>query len=691
MEPEVLDIVDYLTQRGAFTDGTGDLSTLANPSSELREALMGTPSASGATVNITTAMRMSSYFGARRIITEDISKTAIHLYERQPNGKRRATEHPLYAVVHDAANEEMAAETWRENATGHIFDHGNTFSWIDWDRGGRVKGLYLMDPARMQIWRGPKDRGGKLYYVYRFLDGSQQTYTFEEILNIPGPSRDGIVGMGIVDVMREAIGLGLTTEQFGATFFANGTHYGGWVLLKGRLENEEDVARLRRSINDARGAGAAHKWKVLEEGAEIKPIGIEPDKAQFLATRNFQVLELCRATRLGPHKLGVTEGTTSYASREQAAIDHVVDCLLSWYTRMAGPMRLRLLTPKERLKYFLEFDPRALLQGDMVAQMDYISKGVASGLFSPNKGLSVLNEDGYEGGDVHVMQAQMTPVELLGMFANASALTVTTNPDGSSSSRYEFGSKEERKAPEEKRAKVRGGAKTRHLMVRKSQPKIAEAARAMVSAEVSDVRAAAEEMLGQRSAESFNTWLNRYYRDFPETVKTSLGPVLRDLGELVGANAASEVAAEEDLDKLQEFLSGYLDTSGKRYAASSRTQLQALVRDAEDALDAVNARLDEWDEKRADKVATRESVELANSVAKDVWRGAAITAVMWVNTSEKSCPYCTEMDGTVVGIEVAFADDGATLAPDGAEPMQVDGAKGHPPLHQGCECELAPA
>src|SRR5205823_645429 len=122
--------------------------------------------------------------------------------------------------------------------------------------------------------------------------------------HIPGFSTTGILGLMIVALGRESVGLTLAAEKFAAAFFGNGAIPSGVLLHPGEL-GEEGQKNLRTSWNDQhQGPDAAHNISILEEGMKYEKIGNDPDEAQMVQSRLFQVEEIARWFRMPPHKIG---------------------------------------------------------------------------------------------------------------------------------------------------------------------------------------------------------------------------------------------------------------------------------------------------------------------------------------------------------------------------------------------------
>jgi hypothetical protein len=233
-------------------------------------------------------------------------------------------------------------------------------------------------------------------------------------------------------------------------------------------------------------------------------------------------------------------------------------------------------------------------------------------------------------------------------------------------------------------ASKREAGKTRVQLQRSMRGMFEDAARRIVRREVNDIRREAQKNM--RSVGDFRTFLDKFYREFPTFYKQQLEPVVRSYGSAIAELAAAEAGGSYSADALDDFVKGYVGTSSKRYMASHQGQLEKLLTDEVASLDAIEGRLDGWEETTPSKVASRESVEAGGAFSKFAFVAAGVTSLMWVNTSERSCPYCESLDGNIVGIERPFADGGSDVAG-----LPVSNDSFHPPLHEGCECIVVPS
>src|SRR5512139_1299224 len=186
----------------------------------------GSRSASGAIVNSETALTYSAVLACVRVLSESVASLPLITYRRTSNGgKERAYTHPLYTLLHDSPNPDMTSVQWREASMVHLVLWGNAYSEIVFDGAGRVRELWPLLPNYMEVKRDTS--GDRLIYTYREPGKKTIDYPSERMLHITGLSINGLVGLSMIAIAREAIGLGLTLNEYGGRTFANGTRAGG--------------------------------------------------------------------------------------------------------------------------------------------------------------------------------------------------------------------------------------------------------------------------------------------------------------------------------------------------------------------------------------------------------------------------------------------------------------------------------
>lgn len=376
---------------------------------------------SGKNVNEMTALQTTAVYACVRILAEAIASLPIHVYKHTDEGKEQDVNHQLYYLLHDEPNPDMTSFVFRETLMSHLLIWGNAYAQIIRDGRGQVLALYPLLPDRMTVKRDDK---GELYYVYQrseednpnFKDKGNIILKKSEVLHVPGLGFDGLIGYSPIAMAKNAVGMTLATEEYGASFFANGANPGGVLEHPGILK---DPSKVRESWNQVyQGTNNSHKVAVLEEGMSYKTIGIPPNEAQFLETRKFQINEIARLYRIPPHMVGDLE-KSSFSNIEQQSLEFVKYTLDPWVVRFEQAFKKALLLPDEKKTYFIKFNVDSLLRGDYQSRMNGYAIGRQNGWLSTNdirrlEDMNPLSKE--EGGDIYLVNGNMTKLEDAGGF-----------------------------------------------------------------------------------------------------------------------------------------------------------------------------------------------------------------------------------------------------------------------------------
>lgn len=365
-------------------------------------------SAAGVAVTPERAMALSAVFSCVRVLAESVGQLPVHLYEQKGREKQKAPSHPLHDLLHFAPNKFQTAQEWREWVMACLGLWGNAYCRIV--RTGSSKNLRPAEliPLHPESVAPIYDASrGEVGYRISLAGGGDETLSTSEVMHIPLFSlMGGIKGVNPVQYAREAIGLGIGAEEFGARLFANDASPGGVLKHPGKL-GDKAYDRLKSSWEERhQGSGNAHKPAILEEGMSWESIGFPAKDAQFLETRKHQRSEIAGMYRVPPHLIGDLDKAT-FSNIEHQSLDFVVRGLMPYVTRIEQRVVFHLLTREERQRYFPRINVAGLLRGDMQARAAYYHSLVQDGALSPNEIRDLEDLNPREGGDIYLTPLNM--------------------------------------------------------------------------------------------------------------------------------------------------------------------------------------------------------------------------------------------------------------------------------------------
>jgi HK97 family phage portal protein len=663
-------------------------STLRNPERALIEALRGgIGTSAGVVVSDEGALAYSAVLACVRVLSESVATLPCILYERMEQdgqaGKRRAADHALYRVLHTAPNPEMTSFEFWEMAIVHLLLWGNFYAEIVVDGRGDVAALWPIPPKLVTPVRQPDKR---LVYEVE-LPEKKKTFGAEWIFHVAGMRTTGLKGLSVVGHAREAIGLGMAAEQYGASVFGNGMVPGGVLEHPGEL-SDEAYARLLSSWRERHeGLSNAQRLAILEDGMKYNKIGIPPEDAQFLETRRFQRSEIAGMFRVPLHMIGDLERAT-FSNIEHQSTEYVVYSVQPWLRRIEARAQVSLLLRPEQERYFAEFLVDGLLRGDAVSRNQAYSTARQWGWMSANDIRRLENMDTVAGGDVYLVPLNMV---------TAGARARSGQGDGQDG-RYGRGDGRTRTDTDAPRTPSTRSdqqlARARQRIAEIARPQLAEAAQRVLNREFNDIGAAAKSLLGKRGRAEFDEWLNQFATDHAAFVEKQMRGPVTAAGALAADSAADEINADAAPD-LTEFTDDYLSDRAARWIAILRAALQEAVYPPTeptgyDPLAAVQTVLQQRKDEAADDWARDQAIRIVNAFAVVAWTVLGWLALRWVAFG-KNCDFCGHLNGRTVGISSWFAQAGESIpGADGQTPLKPGSNVRHPPLHNGCDCMVVP-
>lgn len=461
------------------------------------------PTRAGVQISEHSALTIVAVFSAQKILAESVGMLPMELYEGDANStsKKRATNNPLYPKIRWQPNEEQTAVTFKETLQGHLAGWGNCYARIIRDGGATVTDLVPMSPDKVQPFR----EGGRLKYRAYLNGGGQETYYPEEILHIPAFGFDGLKGYSPIAMCRESMALGKAAEIFGSTFFGNGTNLSGVLTAPNKLTPEQRKANLEQWHKLYSGSGNAHMTALLDGGTTYNRIGIPPEDAQFLQTRQFQVLEIARIYRIPPHMLMDLE-KGSKANVEQSGIEFLVYTLSPWLEKWEQEFTRKLIGFESGLS--IRFDERRLLRSDIQARQQYYAAGKQWGFLNTNDIRGMEGEEPVDGGDIFLTPTNTCPTDMFRDYIKAAM---------------------EARKPENKAQAMP-----------ESQPGVKPTGRAMVPVFESIFKRVLAKEANARKRASFDQV--HFYGEFRQQVKEELMPAVKAMMEMRGLPSIGEPA-----------------------------------------------------------------------------------------------------------------------------------------------------
>lgn len=375
----------------------------------------GWDSSAGMSVTPESALQLAAVYSCVRVVSETLGSLPLIIYKSLPDGSKvRATDHPLYAVLHDSPNQWQTSFEFIEMMQAHLELRGNAFAHIVPGPRGAIDQLIPLHPDLVQVYRLPS---GRLKYQVRSRFTSEvDWYLAEEIFHLRGLSSDGLVGLSPIAVQRETIGKGLGMQDYAGRYFANDATAATYLKHPGKFK--DDAARQKYADNwqKSRTGANRHKTPILEDGLDLKSVSLSNRDSQFLEASGATNIDICGIFRVQPHKVGILDRTT-HSNIEQQNIEFTVDTIRPRAVRWERRIATDLIDPMNEVlggNYFAEFLIDGLMRGDMKSRFDAYHVARGDGFICPNdvarlENWNPISEE--NGGNTYWRPANMVPAD----------------------------------------------------------------------------------------------------------------------------------------------------------------------------------------------------------------------------------------------------------------------------------------
>jgi len=350
---------------------------------------------SASAVTPTTAQGVSAVFACVQAISETTASLPLILFRRGEDGDReRASDHPLYRVLHDQANPEQTALEFREYMQACVLLRGNAFARIvrGWD--GQVRELWPLNPDNVQVRRTP---AGLVYEHTR--EGVLTRLLAHEVLHLRHRlGDDGVMGISPIQAARGVVELAQAENEHGRATFTNGAKMLGVLKVPGKLRPDQRTAIRESWASQHAGGSNSGRTAVLEEGTEFQPLSMTLEDAEWIAARQFSVEEIARLFRVPPTVIGdLRHG--NYSNSVEMARQFVTQTLRRHLVAWEQGIAAKCLTDAGRRIYFAEHQVEGLLRGDSTNRAAFYSSGISDGWMLRSEARKLENLPAIEGID----------------------------------------------------------------------------------------------------------------------------------------------------------------------------------------------------------------------------------------------------------------------------------------------------
>ena len=378
---------------------------------DLRQAEVATVSVAGQQVNQETVMGLSAAWACVRLISETVGTLPLHIYERTPEGRKRATDHPLSNIIRTRPNAEITANQFWQAMTSAMLLQGNGVS-VKLMIGDRLVGLEFIPWSQIVLQKAPN---GKPIF-FRKIGDSLRRIQDKDIFRVAGFSLDGVWGVSAISYGANVFGSALGASNSANNTFKNGLAPAVYFKTEKTVQKEQRK-EFRENLREISGALNSGQSPLLEGGMTAQDIGINRKDAQLLESRGFSVEEVCRWFGVDPSLVGHGQAVSNFGTGlEQKMIAFLTFTLRPWLTRIEQSINAFLLPPGDSEKYYVEFSIEGLLRGDSKSRAEFLNIMTQAGIMTRDEARAKENLQPFGGNAAQLMTNSATqPINSLGV------------------------------------------------------------------------------------------------------------------------------------------------------------------------------------------------------------------------------------------------------------------------------------
>lgn len=360
-------------------------------------------------VDADSAKTVSAFYACVKKIAETISTLPCYLMEEKPDGSCvKATDHYLYWLMQKGLNPRQTQSSFLKTLHLSSAIRGNDYAEIVHNARGEVIRVIPLHPDQVQV----RLRNDRLIYWVRPLYGVGETRVlFEEnVMHFRLLSEDGLMSLSPVEYAKNNLELALAQGLFAKKLFTNAVKPSG--VLETDLQLDDESRKIISESWKAGNAGLsnAHGTPLLDNGIKWKQVSLTAEDAQFLESRKFQNIEICRWFSMPPHLIGELDRSTNN-NIEQQAKEFLTQCIRPWLVEREQTFGKYLLTSREQQRYYFRFDTEELERGDRKTEWETANIGIQGGILNQDEARERLgynpNPDG--SGKIFRVPLNMEP------------------------------------------------------------------------------------------------------------------------------------------------------------------------------------------------------------------------------------------------------------------------------------------
>ena len=350
-----------------------------------------------------TALQLSAVWACVRLISQTVASLPLVVYRKTDKGREVDNGHWFAQLMAGKPNAYQTRYEFWEHQIGNLALHGNLYARKE-VLAGKVRSLMPLNPLQVET----KLIAGKVTHLFT-MDGNVAALSGESVWHAR-MNGDLIVGRSPLQFGRNIFAVSQGAEQAVSKIYTNGGKKSG-VLSFDKLLTPEQRAQIRANF-DTLTTGTDDRLLVLEMGAKFEPISMSPQDIELLASRRFNIEEICRWFGVPSVLVNDTSGSTTWGSGiEQIVLGFYKLNLRPYLEAIENSITTHLFTDDDRKTHEVEFDFEGLLRATQNERYTGYQTGIAGGFLTPNEARAMEWLPAVEGGDKLLIQGAMVPIQ----------------------------------------------------------------------------------------------------------------------------------------------------------------------------------------------------------------------------------------------------------------------------------------
>ena len=356
-------------------------------------------------------MRIATVYSCMKLLSDSIASLPLEI-SRKRAGVFVPEDTRLAWLLGVQPNEDMSAFDFWSQAVQYQALLGNAYIVPVRSRvGGEIERFLLPHPTCVAY-----DALHGIYHVNDTQSGYCDTLFTPDIIHLRNTSFNGLEGVGLIAWARQTLGITATGDEETRQRFANGGN------VRGIVSNDPDpMAGFGEYADKQLDLLAAQTDTFFRIGrrviampgrAKLDILSSTSADMQFLETRKFSVLEICRFFRVPPSFV-FADTSNNYKSAENAVLDLRQNAINPLLCRIENELTRKLLGEADFRRRRIRFDRSALSACDSDAQMKYASSRIQCGIDTVNEARQAANKPPVADGDTPLVSANLKTIREL--------------------------------------------------------------------------------------------------------------------------------------------------------------------------------------------------------------------------------------------------------------------------------------